>query len=129
MSSPVSPPLAGDRSHPIAVVAIGGNSLISDKKHQAVPHQWDAVRETSRQIVDMIAEGWTVVVTHGNGFVHGYPIARVERRGEKTLIVLAQDHGLQIAGNTTREVYFPRREIKGMNAFVIPTATTMVLNP
>jgi carbamate kinase len=67
MSSRVFPPLPGDRAHPIAVVAIGGNSLISDKRHQAVNHQWDAVRETSRQIVDMIAEGWTVVVTHGNG--------------------------------------------------------------
>jgi len=30
----------------IAVVAIGGNSLIKDQGHQTVPDQFEAVRET-----------------------------------------------------------------------------------
>ncbi|MFH2008006.1 MAG: carbamate kinase [bacterium] len=67
-----------DRSHPIAVVAIGGNSLISDKEHQTVPHQWDAVQETARQLVNMVSEGWTVVVTHGNGPQVGFIMRRNE---------------------------------------------------
>lgn len=70
--------IANDRTHPIAVVAIGGNSLIADKTRQAVHHQWDAVRETARQIVDMIAEGWSVVVTHGNGPQVGFIMRRNE---------------------------------------------------
>lgn len=78
MTSHVSHPIPSDRSHPIAVVAIGGNSLITDKKRQAVHHQWDAVRETAGQIVDMIAEGWTVVVTHGNGPQVGFIMRRNE---------------------------------------------------
>lgn len=52
---------------PVAVVAIGGNSLITDNKDPSVPKQWDAVRETTRNVADMVEAGWTVVVTHGNG--------------------------------------------------------------
>jgi len=67
-----------DRSHPIAVVAIGGNSLITDKKHQEVRFQWDAVRETAAHIANMIQKGWTVVVTHGNGPQVGFILRRNE---------------------------------------------------
>ncbi len=67
-----------DRSHPIAVVAIGGNSLIADKQHQSVNYQWDAVRETAVHIANMIQNGWTVVVTHGNGPQVGFILRRNE---------------------------------------------------
>ena len=62
----------------LAVVAIGGNSLITDPKQPGVPHQWDAVRETCQHIAQMIAEGWSVVVTHGNGPQVGYILRRAE---------------------------------------------------
>jgi carbamate kinase len=62
----------------LAVVAVGGNSLITDKKHPDVPHQWDAVRETCRHLADMIEDGWTLVVTHGNGPQVGYILRRNE---------------------------------------------------
>jgi carbamate kinase len=65
-------------SEKLAVVAIGGNSLITDKKHPDVPHQWDAVRETCRHLADMIENGWTLVVTHGNGPQVGYILRRNE---------------------------------------------------
>ncbi len=67
-----------DRSHPVAVVAIGGNSLIKDKHHQEVRYQWDAARETCFHIANMIEKGWTVVVTHGNGPVVGFILRRNE---------------------------------------------------
>jgi carbamate kinase len=62
----------------LAVVAVGGNSLILDPKNPDVPHQWDAVRETCKHIAQMIAEGWNVVVTHGNGPQVGYILRRAE---------------------------------------------------
>jgi carbamate kinase len=61
-----------------AVVAIGGNSLILDNRHPDVPHQWDAVRETARNIADMVADGWNVVLTHGNGPQVGFILRRNE---------------------------------------------------
>ncbi len=62
----------------LVVVAIGGNSLITDPKNPGIARQWDAARETCRHIADMVADGWHVVVTHGNGPQVGY----ILRRGE-----------------------------------------------
>jgi carbamate kinase len=62
----------------LAVVAIGGNSLIQDPKQPDVAHQWDAVRETCEHIAQMIAQGWNVVVTHGNGPQVGFILRRAE---------------------------------------------------
>lgn len=67
-----------DRQKPVAVVAIGGNSLIKDKEHTAVRYQWEAVRETATHIAEMIAQGWTVIVTHGNGPQVGFILRRNE---------------------------------------------------
>ena len=73
-----------------------------------------------------VLRGAWIIVTHGNGLTHGYEIERVQGRVGRRLIVLARDHGLRIQGDTTREVYFPRRNIQGANTFEIPTATTLV---
>ena len=61
--------------------------------------------------------GKTVVVTRGNGLTHAYAIARIERKGNNTLIHINGDHGLDIAGDTTRLAYFPHTETTGPNRF------------
>ncbi|HEY1319592.1 MAG TPA: carbamate kinase [Streptosporangiaceae bacterium] len=62
----------------VAVIAIGGNSLIKDAKHETVMDQYLAAQETSRHILAMIKEGWNVVVTHGNGPQVGFILRRSE---------------------------------------------------
>ncbi|MBL7065821.1 MAG: carbamate kinase [Anaerolineae bacterium] len=62
----------------LAVVAIGGNSLIKDKKHQTVPDQYRAAGETCHHIVEMIAQGWDVAIGHGNGPQVGFILRRSE---------------------------------------------------
>lgn len=71
------------RTHPIIVVAIGGNSLIPDNDHQAPRYQWDAVRETAAHIATMIQQGNTVLVTHGNGPQVGFNLRRNERAADE----------------------------------------------
>jgi carbamate kinase len=61
-----------------ALIAIGGNSLITSNQHPDVPHQWDAVRETCRHLANMIEDGWRLVITHGNGPQVGYILRRNE---------------------------------------------------
>ena len=61
-----------------AVVAVGGNSLILDPKHEDVPSQWNAVHETCKHLADMIERGWNLVVTHGNGPQVGFILRRNE---------------------------------------------------
>ena len=62
----------------IAVVAIGGNSLIKDKSHQTVEDQYQAAKETTRHIADMIETGWDVAIGHGNGPQVGFILRRSE---------------------------------------------------
>ncbi len=64
--------------HKTAVVAIGGNSLIKDKKHQTVEDQYNAASETARHIAAMIKDGWTVAIGHGNGPQVGFILRRSE---------------------------------------------------
>jgi carbamate kinase len=63
------------KSRHVAVVAIGGNSLIRDKGHLTVEDQEEALRETAEQLADMVAAGWDLAITHGNGPQVGF-IAR-----------------------------------------------------
>jgi carbamate kinase len=60
----------------VAVVAIGGNSLIKDAKHQSVEDQYRAAGETCEHIAGMIRAGWDVAVTHGNGPQVGFILRR-----------------------------------------------------
>jgi carbamate kinase len=62
----------------LAVLAIGGNSLIKDKNHIALSSQYEAIQETSKYIAELIAEGLSMVITHGNGPQVGF----IYRRGE-----------------------------------------------
>ena len=62
----------------VAVVAIGGNSLIKDPRHETVPDQYLAAHETTEHILSMIKDGWNIVVTHGNGPQVGFILRRSE---------------------------------------------------
>ncbi|MGA8297730.1 MAG: carbamate kinase [Acidimicrobiales bacterium] len=62
----------------LAVIAIGGNSLIKDRMHQAVRDQYIAAHETTEHVASMIADGWNVIVGHGNGPQVGFILRRSE---------------------------------------------------
>ena len=62
----------------IAVVAIGGNSLIRDPKSVTVEDQYLAAKETTFHIADMIEAGWNVAIGHGNGPQVGFILRRSE---------------------------------------------------
>ena len=62
----------------LAVIAIGGNSLIKDEKRKTVEDQYDAAKETTFHIADMIESGWDVAIGHGNGPQVGFILRRSE---------------------------------------------------
>src|SRR5512140_901127 len=62
----------------VAVIAIGGNSLIKDPKHQSVEDQYEAAYESCKHIADMIEAGYEVVIGHGNGPQVGFILRRSE---------------------------------------------------
>jgi carbamate kinase len=60
------------------VIAIGGNALIKDDKHQEIDDQLSTAQETAAIIADFIGLGYEVVLTHGNGPQVGFILRRSE---------------------------------------------------
>lgn len=81
-----------------AVVAIGGNSLITDEKHQSVGDQLQAVRKTCTHIASMVERGWEVVVTHGNGPQVGFILLRSEMSSKAVHTVPLDSCGAETQG-------------------------------
>ena len=63
---------------PLVVIAIGGNSLITDSEHMSVVDQYRAAGETASYIAPIVEAGYRVVVTHGNGPQVGFILLRSE---------------------------------------------------
>lgn len=62
----------------IALIAIGGNALVLDGEPGSIPRQQDRAAQFADQVAHLVVEGWTVVVSHGNGPQVGF----ILRRGE-----------------------------------------------
>lgn len=62
----------------IAIVAFGGNALVTDAEHDSIPDQYDTVSRTVPPLLDMVEQGWKLVVSHGNGPQVGFILRRSE---------------------------------------------------
>ena len=62
----------------LAVIAIGGNSLIRDEKKRTIRDQYESVCETTKHFIDIIRNGYDIIVTHGNGPQVGFILRRSE---------------------------------------------------
>src|SRR5919108_1448544 len=62
----------------LAVIAVGGNSLIKNDKNVTVEDQEEALRATAHHIADMIEAGWDLAIGHGNGPQVGFVLRRSE---------------------------------------------------
>jgi len=61
-----------------ALVAIGGNALVLDGEAGSVDLQVERAAQFATTIAELVNDGWSVVVTHGNGPQVGF----ILRRGE-----------------------------------------------
>lgn len=109
----------------LAVVAVGGNSLIRDKAHQSIPDQYQALVETAGHITDLVEAGWRVVVTHGNGPQVGFILLRSEMARTKVhpvpLDVIVADTQGSIGYHLQQTLHnqFRRRGLEKMAVSVI----------
>lgn len=60
------------------VVALGGNAVSPPGAPDDIPNQFRQVRASIAPLVDLIAGGWRMIVTHGNGPQVGNVLRRVE---------------------------------------------------
>lgn len=62
----------------LAVIAIGGNSLIKHRSKQTVEDQYMAICETITHLVDLVEQDYQLLITHGNGPQVGFIMLRSE---------------------------------------------------
>lgn len=67
----------------IAVIAFGGNALVTDAAHDSIPDQFETVSRTVPHLVDLVERGWKLVVSHGNGPQVGFILRRSELSQEE----------------------------------------------
>jgi carbamate kinase len=60
------------------VVAIGGNSLIRPGEPMTLATEREHIMQTAQALAQVIADGWRVVITHGNGPQVGAALRRSE---------------------------------------------------
>src|SRR4051794_31230757 len=59
-----------------AVVAVGGNALLEGGGPATIAEQFDAARRLAPRICRLVADGWRIVLTHGNGPQVGFIMRR-----------------------------------------------------
>src|SRR4051794_22999768 len=59
-----------------AVVAVGGNALVDGGGPATIAEQFAAARRLAPQLCRLVADGWRVVLTHGNGPQVGFIMRR-----------------------------------------------------
>ncbi len=62
-----------------AVVAIGGNGIVQEGQKGTLEEQIDNIKKCCDPIIDLIEEGYNVVLTHGNGPQIGNALMKQER--------------------------------------------------
>ncbi|HAJ05754.1 MAG TPA: carbamate kinase [Chloroflexi bacterium] len=62
----------------IIVVALGGHALILDGDQRTVTDQYKAVEKAAKQLIEIVNDGWKLLITHGNGPQIGYILRRSE---------------------------------------------------
>lgn len=72
-----------------AVVALGGNAITTPDKEDTIANQFANTRQSLHGIVELIREGYKLVITHGNGPQVGNALLRIElARGKAPILPL-----------------------------------------
>ncbi len=78
--------MAGNKK---AVVALGGNAITTPDKEDTIANQFANTRQSLHGIVELIREGYKLVITHGNGPQVGNALLRIElARGKAPVLPL-----------------------------------------
>lgn len=115
-----------------ALIAIGGNSLIRAGERGTIEEQTANAHATARALAAMVARGWRIVITHGNGPQVGAALLRSERAAGEVYT-----HPLDVCVATTqseigyllqRAMEFELRQI-GLTTPVITVLTQVRVDP
>lgn len=115
----------------IVVVAIGGNAIIQAGQRGTMEEQFDNIIQSCDPIIDLIEEGYSVVLTHGNGPQVGNSLLRVEASSN-----ILPNMSLDICGAETQgslgymiqQSLYNRMSVRGINKSIATVVTQVVVN-
>ncbi len=115
-----------------AVVALGGNAITKPGVEDTIANQFRHTRESLDGIVELIREGYDLVVTHGNGPQVGNALLRIEvARGKAPILPL----GVLVAdteggmGYMIQQSLANRLRDEGLERPVITMITQVLVDP
>ena len=109
----------------LIVLAVGGNALIADPKHVTVQDQYAKCLETCKHITALLAQGYRVVVTHGNGPQIGYILRRSELASHELHLVPFDSASADTQGAIGYQIQQALRNIMHAWEKPVPTATVI----
>jgi len=113
------------------LIAVGGNSLIRAGEKGSVSEQLANARRTAAAIVGLVARGYRLVITHGNGPQVGAALLRSERAADQV-----PGHTLDVCGAATQgeigylltQSLHDELALKHMNVPVVSVVTQTVVS-
>ncbi|MCX6836035.1 MAG: carbamate kinase [candidate division Zixibacteria bacterium] len=115
-----------------AVVALGGNAITKPGVEDTIANQFRHTRESLNSIIELVREGYNLVVTHGNGPQVGNALLRIElARGKAPILPL----GVLVAdteggmGYMIQQSLHNRLKDEGLKRPVVTIITQIVVAP
>src|SRR5947209_7898424 len=113
------------------LIAVGGNSLIRAGEKGTIAEQLANARRTAAAIVGLVARGYRLVITHGNGPQVGAALLRSERAADQV-----PGHTLDVCGAATQgeigylltQSLHDELALKHMNVPVVSVVTQTVVS-
>lgn len=116
----------------MAVVALGGNAITKPGVEDTIANQFRHTRESLHGIVELIRDGYNLVITHGNGPQVGNALLRIElARGKAPVLPL----GVCVAdteggmGYMIQQSLFNRLRDEGLERPVVTMITQVLVDP
>lgn len=115
-----------------AVVALGGNAITKPGVEDTIANQFRHTRESFGGIIELIREGYNLVVTHGNGPQVGNALLRIElARGKAPILPLGvlvgdTEGGM---GYMIQQSLHNRLHDEGLERSVVTIITQVVVAP
>jgi carbamate kinase len=123
-----------------AVIALGGNALIKKDQKGTIYEQFANTRESCQSIVQMVKEGWDVVITHGNGPQVGALVLQNQTARDITPemplgICVAESEGLigymvqQCLSNALKREHIDKAVIALITQVIVDSKDPSLINP
>jgi len=116
----------------MAVVALGGNAITKPGVEDTIANQFRHTRESLQGIVELIRDGYNLVITHGNGPQVGNALLRIElARGKAPVLPL----GVCVAdteggmGYMIQQSLYNRLRDEGLERPVVTMITQVLVDP